>query len=72
MSESKISDKVVPLIALAIYVAIVVVLEVHHEPWRDEADPVDMRCAGFQTILIRATQWLAQRPVTWPVRKTSA
>jgi uncharacterized protein len=35
--------------------------------WRDEADPVDMRCAGFQTILIRAIQWLAQRPVTWTV-----
>jgi len=29
----------VPLVALAIYVAIVVVVEIHHEPWRDEADP---------------------------------
>jgi len=29
----------VPLAALAIYVAIVVVVEMHHEPWRDEADP---------------------------------
>jgi uncharacterized protein len=35
--------------------------------WRDEADPVDMRCAGFQTLFIRALQWLAQRPVTLPV-----
>jgi len=35
--------------------------------WRDEADPVDMRCAGFQTILVRALQWLAQRPVTYPI-----
>ncbi len=28
-----------PLVALLVYAAIVVVLEVHHEPWRDEADP---------------------------------
>ena len=35
--------------------------------WRDEIDPVDMRCAGFQTIFIRALQWLARRPVNFPV-----
>jgi type 1 glutamine amidotransferase len=35
--------------------------------WRDEADPVNMRCAGFQTIFVRAVQWLAKRPVTLPV-----
>ena len=35
--------------------------------WRDEVDPVDMRCAGFQTVLVRSLQWLAQRPVTFPV-----
>lgn len=35
--------------------------------WRDEVDPVDLRCAGFQTLLVRALQWLAQRPVTAPV-----
>ncbi len=35
--------------------------------WHDEADPVDMRCAGFQTVLIRSLQWLAQRPVTYPI-----
>jgi type 1 glutamine amidotransferase len=35
--------------------------------WADEADPVDFRCAGFQTVLVRALQWLAKRPVTWPV-----
>lgn len=35
--------------------------------WRDEADPVDMRCAGFQTILVRALQWLGKRSVTYPV-----
>jgi hypothetical protein len=26
-----------------------------------------MRCAGVQTILVRALQWLAGREVTWPV-----
>lgn len=35
--------------------------------WKDEPDPVDLRCAGFQTVLIRSLQWLAGRPVTWPV-----
>ncbi|MEI6514980.1 MAG: ThuA domain-containing protein [bacterium] len=35
--------------------------------WRGETDPVDIRCAGFQTILVRALQWLARQPVTWPV-----
>lgn len=31
--------------------------------WRGEANPPSLRCAGFQTILVRALQWLAQRPV---------
>ena len=35
--------------------------------WRNEVDPVDMRCAGFQTIMVRALQWLAQQPVTYPI-----
>ena len=35
--------------------------------WLGEADPVDMRCAGFQTVLVRSLQWLAKRPVTFPV-----
>lgn len=35
--------------------------------WKDEADPVDLRCAGFQTLLVRALQWLAQQPVTFPI-----
>jgi len=35
--------------------------------WANEADPVDMRCAGFQTVLVRSLQWLAQRPVTFPI-----
>lgn len=35
--------------------------------WRNETDPVDFRCADFQTILIRSLQWLAQRPVTYPI-----
>ena len=37
--------------------------------WRDEQDPVDMRCAGFQTVFVRAMQRLAKRPVTFPVPK---
>ena len=35
--------------------------------WKNEADPVDMQCAGYQTLLVRALQWLAGRPVSWPV-----
>jgi Trehalose utilisation len=35
--------------------------------WKDQQDPVDLRCAGFQTVLVRALQWLSARPVTWPV-----
>jgi type 1 glutamine amidotransferase len=35
--------------------------------WKNEADPVNLRCAGFQTIMVRALQWLAKRPVTYPV-----
>ena len=35
--------------------------------WKDEADPVDLRCAGFQTLLVRAIEWLARREVTLPV-----
>lgn len=35
--------------------------------WRGEEDPVDMRCAGFQTLMVRALQWLANRPVNDPI-----
>ena len=31
--------------------------------WKDEQDPVNLRCAGFQTILVRALQWLAGQEV---------
>lgn len=31
--------------------------------WKDEADPVDLRCAGFQTIFVRALYWLAKSDV---------
>jgi type 1 glutamine amidotransferase len=31
--------------------------------WRDEKDPVNLRCAGFQTIMVRALQWLAGREI---------
>jgi type 1 glutamine amidotransferase len=32
--------------------------------WRGDDNPVSMRCVGFQTILIRALQWLATGNVT--------
>lgn len=35
--------------------------------WAGDTQPVRMRCAGVQTILVRALQWLAGREVTWPV-----
>ncbi|MEO7933383.1 MAG: ThuA domain-containing protein [Chthoniobacterales bacterium] len=37
--------------------------------WHDEADPVDLRAADFQTLLVRALQWLAKRPVDETVPK---
>jgi type 1 glutamine amidotransferase len=35
--------------------------------WKGDTQPVTVRDAGVQTILIRALQWLAKRPVTFPV-----
>jgi len=35
--------------------------------WKGDSQPARMRCAGVQTLLVRALQWLAGRPVTWPV-----
>jgi hypothetical protein len=35
--------------------------------WRGDVQPASMRCAAVQTIIPRAVQWLAQRPVTLPV-----
>jgi type 1 glutamine amidotransferase len=35
--------------------------------WAGESEPVNFRCVGFQTLLVRATQWLAGRPVDFPV-----
>lgn len=32
--------------------------------WKDEIDPVDLRCAGFQTVFVRSLQWLAKRDIT--------
>lgn len=37
--------------------------------WNDEAEPVNFRCAGFQTLLVRSAQWLAGRPVDFPIPK---
>lgn len=35
--------------------------------WHNETDPVDMRCAGFQTLMVRGLQWLAHRSVNDPL-----
>ena len=35
--------------------------------WKGDTQPARMRCAGLQTILVRALQWLAGREVSWPV-----
>ncbi len=35
--------------------------------WRGDVQPASMRCAAVQTIIPRAVQWLANRPVTIPV-----
>lgn len=35
--------------------------------WKGDRQPVTMRGADVQTILIRALQWLARRPVDYPV-----
>ena len=35
--------------------------------WKGDVNPQSMRCAAVQTIIPRAVQWLAGRPVTIPV-----
>ena len=35
--------------------------------WAGDVQPASLRCVDEQTLLIRALQWLARRPVTWPV-----
>ncbi len=37
--------------------------------WADDVDPESMRCVGVRTTIIRVLQWLAKRPVTWPIPK---
>jgi len=32
--------------------------------WKGDTQPERMRCAGLQTVVVRALQWLADRPVT--------
>jgi len=36
---------------------------VYGHVWADQKDPLGMRCAAFQTIMVRALKWLAKRPV---------
>jgi hypothetical protein len=35
--------------------------------WKGDVQPVTVRDAAVQTLLVRALQWLARRPVTFPV-----
>ncbi|HVZ64723.1 MAG TPA: ThuA domain-containing protein [Lacunisphaera sp.] len=35
--------------------------------WKGDTQPTRMRCAGLQTVVVRALQWLAGRPANWPV-----
>ena len=35
--------------------------------WSGDTQPERMRCAGVQTLVVRALQWLARREVTFPV-----
>jgi hypothetical protein len=35
--------------------------------WKGDTQPARMRCAGVQTVVVRALQWLAARPVDFPV-----
>lgn len=37
--------------------------------WEGDTYPISYRCVGFQTILIRATEWLATCKVTYKVPK---
>lgn len=35
--------------------------------WKGDTQPERMRCAGVQTVMVRALQWLAGRPPDFPV-----
>ncbi len=35
--------------------------------WKGDTQPERMRCAGVQTIVVRALQWLARREITTPI-----
>lgn len=37
--------------------------------WKGDEQPASMRCVGMQTILVRALQWLARKPVDFHVPK---
>jgi hypothetical protein len=57
-------SRTVPLVALLVYAALVITLEMHHEPWRDEADPwLLARDADMVTFFHR--MGLAGTPGLW-------
>jgi len=44
-----------------------VYVSVYGHVWHGDVQPPSMRCTAVQTIIPRAVQWLAKRPVTIPV-----
>jgi type 1 glutamine amidotransferase len=34
--------------------------------WKGDTNPNGMRCVAFQTILIRAVEWLSNKEISWP------
>jgi len=38
--------------------------------WKDEIYPISYRCIGFETTMIRVTEWLATGKVTYPIPKS--
>ncbi len=35
--------------------------------WKNEREPIGVRCVGWQTTFLRSVQWLAGRVVTYPI-----
>ena len=35
--------------------------------WKGDTQPARMRCAGLQTVVVRALQWLARHEITTPI-----
>jgi type 1 glutamine amidotransferase len=62
--ENEVLDWVVPFGKGRVYTTMLGHL------WRDKPD-TSLRCVGFQTLLIRGTEWAATGRVTYPIPKNS-